>query len=122
MPLKLNFQPPRFDAYTIQNGGHLPNVPAAHALFHYYTMARNNQEQEQGKVRLILEGELDPVHNYEKLWRSVAFLHGVDPNDMGKFWEYVDLQCDELNLPRLTGGPRFDGKEDGKILSKILLS
>lgn len=116
MALKITFTPLKFNAYTIQNGGHLPDVAAAHALFHYYLTARSNQENEQGKGVLLLDGDLDPVHNYKQLWRSIANIHGVDPNDMGKFWPYVDRQAEKLNLPLLAGRPRFDGKESGLIL------
>ena len=100
---------PTFDAYTILNGGHLPDRQACHALFYYYLRASYNYEKQQNAV--VLEGEPDPVFNFKNLYNGVALWYGVSPEEMNAFWNAVDRQVLAMGLPLLPHFLRFFGNE-----------
>jgi hypothetical protein len=95
----LNFSAPFFDAYTHRYGGHLPKDVAAHALFYYHLLAR--KQYESNRDNLVYEGEKDKVFNPRGLWMTIAGIYGVDPNEMGNYWEPVMLELMRQDLPAL---------------------
>lgn len=105
----IRFTCPTFPAYTILQGGHLPDRVACHALFYYYLVASRNYEKERAGI--VLEGDPDPVFNYKTLYNSVAHLYGVTPEDMNKYWSAVDRQVLALGIPILPHFLRFHGNE-----------
>ena len=77
---------------------------ACHALFHYATLARKNYEFETDTIQL--EGENRLVNNFA-LFKSVAILYGVEPEEMLHFWHEIDLQFGLLGIPRVPLHYRF---------------
>lgn len=103
---------PYYDELLPENGGFLPRDVPAHALWHYYMIARRSYELE--KDGFAYEGDVSPDFNGEQTFRSIALVHGCNPNDMIKFWPVIETQArmmgDDGDLP-----PRL--KFRGKISS-----
>ena len=105
--LTLQLEAPSYHQYTIPQDGKLPTDRAAHALFHYYVTARLAYERMSETIRTTKAGAFghsvgeETQHNFHQLFRGVATLYNVEPERMTKFWEYVDAQAKELQLPLL---------------------
>lgn len=107
--LTVRFNPPFFTNITYPNGS-LPPIREAQALWHYYGCAVNALGK-IGNVQLI-EGEPDYDPDFCRLFRASATAYGVEPNEMGKYWEYIDREIGRQNddrsklfMPTLTNLP-----------------
>lgn len=101
----IQFNPPFYTAY-IEPFGFLNRENETHALWNYYTKARNAFETCDVSP-VVLEGEKDPETNFRQLFESVATMYGVEPNAMAKCWSRIDMQCLALGLPKLPDEERF---------------
>lgn len=110
-------QPMFFMGYTTKAGGHLPDLPEAHALFYYYLMARRQFEEiEQGfEIQYDLGQESSGV-DYYQIATSIAWVYGVKLYEMIRYWRAVDEQCLLLGLPLLPHGEKYrlNGPNEGK--------
>lgn len=64
-----------------------------HALWHYYCLALQNYNR--AKDNLVEESELSLIFNREtaeRLFRSVANMHGVEASKMVRFWRIIQRQ------------------------------
>jgi len=87
-----------FLEYQIPHGALQP-CAECHALFYYYLLAQRNYEMEKDVI--ILDGQMDPHYHYHQLFKSIATMYGVQPENMQNFWGFVDKQCELINLPKL---------------------
>lgn len=94
---KITFNTPRFNIYEAPKG-YLTEHPACHALFYYYLIARRAFEENE-EDPIVLEGDADPVNDYQQIFTSVATSYGVSPENMVKYWDNIDNQCRLLGLP-----------------------
>ncbi len=82
---------PYYDELLPQNGGFLSQDVPCHALWHYFLVAARALMQE--KTQDIYEGEPDADFNAAAVFRAIALTHGVNPDDMIKYWSAVDAQA-----------------------------
>lgn len=100
------FTAPVFDAYNIPNG-FLVRDMACHGLFYYAITARRAFEENVQGWGLQYEGNLSNTTNFRALFESIAFLYGVSPANMVKFWKEVDMQFHVLGIPSLPDEDRY---------------
>lgn len=82
---------PIFLELTPQAGGYLSfDDPPCHGLFYYHTLAQSALQR--AKENLVYEGEADVVIDLEGLFKGIARMYGVSPDEMGKHWPAVRLQ------------------------------
>lgn len=103
--LQVVFTPPNFSSYAPPNG-FIPVERAAHALM-YYALLAKKQYDELIVDPLVYEGENDVVPNFHQLFKSIALMYGVEPQEMIRFWINVDMQFDVLNLARVPDADFF---------------
>lgn len=77
--------------------GFLHPHKACHALWYYAMCARSNYEKQQSD--LIYEGDPDPIYDFRSLMMGIATLYGVQPEEMIRFWNNVDLQMVKMKIP-----------------------
>lgn len=99
------FEARRYTQYEFPNGGLPVGERAAHALFHYYTIARLNYERETTMIRY--EHEKDDGINYRQVMSSVAMMYDTTPENMIKFWKHIDWTCSIFHLPKLPDEERY---------------
>ena len=80
--------------------GFLDHERESHALWYYYTIARNAYETHIKDV-VIYEDMKDPETNFNQMFSSVAAGYGVTPEAMGQCWPQIDMQARALGLPLL---------------------
>ncbi len=102
---KIKLNPPFYTAYLHPNG-FLDTSYESHALWNYYTKARNAYETHDVDA-IILEGQKERTTNFRQLFESIATLYSVNPDAMAKCWAMVDMQCLALGLPKLPDEERF---------------
>lgn len=91
---------PRIYTGYIQPAGCLTMAIACHALFHYAITALEVYKSEKDSIKY--EGDRNQI-NLHQLYTTTAKIYGVKPDDMGRFWEPVDMQfivCGITQLPR----------------------
>lgn len=115
--MQINFQMPIY-SFLIAPNGFLTHDKECHALWHYYTLARRNYEEEFKDTLIIYEGDPDPVYNNRQLFMSIATAYGVQPERMIKFWKNVDMQCTVSDLPKLPDEDRFRFNHTPEIKSQ----
>lgn len=93
---QFTFYAPLYTAY-LEPQGFLVQDHACHALWHYYVTALENFKDSRKQK---YEGNRD-TYNLEQLWRSIARLYTVNPNDMEKFWPLIDKQADLIQITKL---------------------
>jgi len=93
--------------------GRLPRDFAAHACWHYFCLA--SAAKKKAEECMVLENEQSPVFDEKiamQIWHSVCMMHGVRPEDMGRYWEVVNQQRFALRLTSNADLPRrFQFKE-----------
>lgn len=104
--INVSFRMPIY-TFLIAPNGFLTHDKECHALWHYYTLARKNYEEEFKDTLILYEGDLDPKYDNRQLFISIATAYGVQPESMIRFWPNVDLQCNVLQLPKLPDEDRF---------------
>lgn len=112
----MRLEVPFFEEYLPENGGCLPPDFEAHALWHYYVMARMAYEQiVQGGIPLY-EGELDAKFQPERIFKSTMMLHGVDGEKAVNYWSAVHAQRFMLGLSSNADLPqRYEFRGGGKV-------
>ena len=97
-------EPPLFLKYMFPNGG-LNQHRATHALFYYFLLARKAWEEEKGGI--VYEDDPEPIFDYLQLFKTIARLYGVEPEEMEKCWYEVDYTCFINDLPKLPKNTRL---------------
>lgn len=92
--MRLEFRPPNFPRHT-QPAGLLRLIPEHQALFYYYVLAISGWKRQADE--LVLEGEKDPVPNYEQLFRNCALMYGCDIETLANYWPIIDAEIDRFN-------------------------
>lgn len=105
------FHYPTFEAYTVPYG-FLEREPACQALFYYATLARRAYEENVSGIDYQYEGTLSNRTDFRALFESIAFMYGVEPAAMQRYWPSVDMQFTVLRLPEL---PREDRYRHDKV-------
>lgn len=82
---------PFYDELLPEAGGFLSRDVPCHALWHYFCVALIAQEKEATQV--VYDDEPSPDFNAEACFKAIAFMHGVNPDDMIKYWRVVDAQA-----------------------------
>lgn len=100
------FDYPIFEQYNTPNGFLAP-ATACHALFWYALIARRAYEENVQGWAHQYEGNLSNTTNFRDMYLSVAFLYGVTPEEMQRYWPAVDMQFVALNLPQLPKEDRY---------------
>lgn len=91
---------PMYAEHT-QPDGFLPHDVHAVALWHYCMTVKANIKSRDAEV--ALEGKRNAEPNYHNVFKGVAEIYGVDPNDMEPFWPAVDAEmarCGFTPLPK----------------------
>ncbi len=101
---KLNY--PTFESYIVPYG-FLERDPACQALFYYAVLARRALEENYGPIDYQYEGTLSNRTDFRALFESIAFLYGVEPAAMQRYWPAVDMQFTVLRLPELPKEDRY---------------
>ena len=99
------FNMPVFHDYVIPEGFLVDDL-ASHALWYYYLIARGTYETHIMDP-IVYEGDKDPEFNFKQVFTSVATAYGVEPEIMVKFWDRVDMQCKQLQLPTLPDEDKY---------------
>jgi len=100
----VKFTPKRF-TNLIKPNGFLDDHPACHALYFYAQLAHENWIKEKNYP--VLEGETDPVYNYHQLFKSIAKMYGVEPEEMVNYWDNIDYQMIVDNEPTLPNEEKY---------------
>ena len=110
LPKNLTFQPPLFPQIMVPNG-FLDQHRETHALWYYYLCARQTYEQVVVDP-IVYEGHKDPEGNYRELFKNIAKIYNVQPENMANCWPQIDMQCLASKLPKLPDEERyrFSGK------------
>jgi len=104
-PDKIKFSPPVFPSIMVPNG-FLDQHRESHALWYYYLCAR--QAYEASVVDpMEYEGEKDSQVNYYELFKSIAKIYGVRPENMANCWTQIDMQCVASKVPQLPDEERY---------------
>jgi len=86
--------------------GFLELTRESHALWFYYTAARNAYDTLVVDP-IVMEGEKDPTTNFRQLFISTARLYNVEPEAMAKCWPQINMQCLALGFPELPDEERY---------------
>lgn len=90
-------RPPRYMSHITQAGGALPDVPGAHACWHYCRLSIRALEKVDYGAEY--EGELDHTNMINNIARSVAMLYRLDsPDDFLKFMPLVRMEAMKWEL------------------------
>jgi len=111
---KIKFAPPIFPSIMAPNG-FLDQFRESHALWYYYLCARQAYEASVLDP-MEYEGEKDSQVNYHELFRNIAKIYGVQPENMANCWHQIDAQCGVSLLPKLPDEDRY------RFNKKIILS
>lgn len=103
---EFHFDCPVFKDYVVPNG-YLNTDGACHALFYYAVLARRAYEDNVQGHALQLEGTVSNVTNFYQLYLSIAFMYGVTPEAMQRYWPAVDMQFFALQIPALPKENRY---------------
>lgn len=79
--------------------GRLVNDAGCQGLWYYNLLATQGWSRES--TELVLEGEKDPVMEYEKIFRRCAMMYGADINTMANYWVLIDAEIDRQNVLRV---------------------
>lgn len=109
MPRKAHMQlnPPHFNGVTIPNG-FIPNEKSGQACWYYYLLAQKANEKENCDSLVQYEGDPLYVPKYNRIFRSVCTLYGIEPGELSHHWRAVDMQCTMQRLPKLPERYRFN--------------
>jgi hypothetical protein len=103
---KFKFANPVFESYNAPHG-FLERDIACHALFYYAMLARKAYEETVVGVDIQYEDALSNKTDFRMLYESIAFLYGVHPAQMQRYWPAVDMQLVALQLPQLPKEDRY---------------
>ena len=92
----IRMEAPQFVGLLKQNGGLLPDMPEAHALWHYYITAIETWQARYVNQRYSAESQKHP--NFKNIARSIALLHQVDMERMLNLWDVVEKQAIKMML------------------------
>ena len=102
------FHPTRFPTLNIPRGWLVDNA-ACHALWYYATLTKKNIEHRLKDIQYEDEERERGFHADQfKLFKSVADMYGVAPEQMLKFWRNIDMQILMMGGDKLPSGVRFD--------------
>lgn len=107
--LQVEFQVPNWTP-LLEPNGRLVDTPECKALFYYYTVAIQTWKKEE--TALVLEGELDPIGNYERLFRNAAKMYHADVEKMANYWMLVEKEIDRQSVALVL-------QKGGHALSKL---
>ena len=96
----IKFQITLFIDYQKPNG-FLSPCRAAHGLFFYAVNARRTYEEFELGTRTEFVGNLSMQPNYRQSFESIAAMYGVNPDEMAKYWDEVDMQFVALDIPQV---------------------
>lgn len=114
---------PFFMGYTTKHGGHLPDLPEAHACWYYYVLARRQYEEiEQGFTIQYEHADRSHSVNYKQLADTICHCYGVRLFEMIRMWQYVDAQACLLGLPLLPEGERYRFNTPYEITHRAILT
>lgn len=72
-----------------QRPGFIVADPACHALLHYAMMMKENLKNHKDPNEIKLEASTDQDINHRQVWKSIALMYGVEPEEMVKYWPNV---------------------------------
>jgi len=87
--------------------GMLAHHPACYALWFYYGLGYDSYTR-RIRDKILLEGEPEPVTNHKQLFKSASMLYGVEPEEMVRFWPYVDAECRRQWIPIMPDPYKFN--------------
>lgn len=94
--LKIWFTPLYFSGYEMPNGW-LNKSAQCHACF-YYSLVGKSTYDELIRDPLVLVGEKDPTVDLWILFKNIAKLYDVIPEEMGRQWSAVRMQWQTLEI------------------------
>ncbi len=114
----ITFEPIIYTKYCIPKG-FLANTRACQALFFYATRAKHVYDTHV-KNPVVLEGDEDPPYDLRQLFKSVALMYGVEPEEMVKYWSNVDMQFHAMGQQKVPEGDwiRFDSVPEIKTVTE----
>lgn len=92
--------------------GFLSRDPACHALWYYCCLIRNQMNERDETIRYEGDWPVDPEANAKNIFKTVAFLYGIAPERMLKFWVNIDMQMAQLGANKMPHWARFDKVPD----------
>jgi len=105
---RIQMQYQMFTEYE-QPNGFLTRDRACHALMYYALTARKAYED----IDLGYEIQYDDPNvlwnraNYRQMFTSIAMLYDVEPEQMARFWDCIDMQFFALDLPTLPNEDQY---------------
>lgn len=114
---KITFEIPMFVSLEKPNGFLCIKDRACHGCFSYAVRARQAYETHYQGFAVAYEGDLDTQVNFLQLFKSIALWYGVQPEEMTRHWQCVDMQFVALALPQLPDEERFKFNKTPSIKS-----
>lgn len=104
----ITFEPQIWPELTQQHGhGMLIHHQACYALWFYYGVGYNTYVK-RIRDKILIEGEKEPIVNHKELMKSTSILYGVEPEQMIRFWQDIDIECIRTFKPLMPDFLRFN--------------